>query len=142
MLGSAGGGSSPSSHHHEKHHHQTSHHSHHHHHDHRPKPATLAGVPAADMPRRGLTPGVALPVGSARICRSGYASRVRHVPDSLKQAVYDRYGVTWVPDAHEIDHLISLELGGAPRSQRICGPSRGSSSTARAPAGPRSRCCS
>jgi hypothetical protein len=113
MIGSAGGGSSPSSHHHEKHHHQTSHHSHHHHHDHRPKPATLAGVPAADMPRRGLTPGVALPVGSARICRSGYASRVRHVPDSLKQAVYDRYGVTWVPDAHEIDHLISLELGGS-----------------------------
>jgi hypothetical protein len=104
VIGAAGGGSSPSPHHR----HHASHHQHEHQHAH-----TGEAVPAVDLPRRQLTPGVALPVGTAQICRPGYASAVRDVPDSLKQAVYDRYGVTWVPDAHEVDHLISLELGGS-----------------------------
>ena len=43
----------------------------------------------------------------------GYASSVRDVPDSLKSAVYSRYDVKWVPYQHEVDHLISLELGGS-----------------------------
>ncbi len=44
---------------------------------------------------------------------SGYASSVRDVSDSLKDAVYARYGVAHVPYQHEIDHLVSLELGGS-----------------------------
>ncbi len=38
---------------------------------------------------------------------------MRDVSDAEKAAVYERYGVTWVPYQHEIDHLISLELGGS-----------------------------
>ena len=81
----------------------------HHHH----RRARTTGVPAADLPRRGLTPGVALAVGTARICRPGYASSVRNVPAARADAVYARYGVRHVPYAHEVDHLVSLELGGS-----------------------------
>jgi len=70
-------------------------------------------IPAADLPRHTLTPGVALVVSRARVCTSGYATRVRDVSDAEKADVYDRYGVTWVPYQHEVDHLISLELGGS-----------------------------
>jgi hypothetical protein len=70
-------------------------------------------VPAADLPDRGLTPGAALHVTAAQVCVPGYAGRVRDVPDSEKEAVYQRYGVVHVPYAHEVDHLISLEVGGS-----------------------------
>lgn len=70
-------------------------------------------VPAVDYPDPALTPGVTFAVGAARICRSGYASSVRDVSDAEKAAVYARYGITWVPYKHEVDHLISLELGGS-----------------------------
>jgi hypothetical protein len=75
--------------------------------------ATYPNIPAADLPRHPLTPGVALAVSRARVCTSGYASGARDVSDAEKAAVYDRYGVTWVPYQHEVDHLISLELGGS-----------------------------
>jgi hypothetical protein len=52
-------------------------------------------------------------VSRAQVCTSGYASGARDVHDAEKAAVYDRYGVTWVPYQHEVDHLISLELGGS-----------------------------
>ncbi|MGZ4149140.1 MAG: HNH endonuclease signature motif containing protein [Actinomycetota bacterium] len=71
------------------------------------------GVPAVDEPNHALTPGVAFAVGVARICVPGYASSVRDVSDAEKAAVYARYHVAWVPYQHEIDHLISLELGGS-----------------------------
>jgi hypothetical protein len=70
-------------------------------------------VPAVDLPNRGLTPGVALKVGLAQICRPGYASSVRNVPESEKEAVYRRYRIVHLPYAHEVDHLVSLELGGS-----------------------------
>jgi len=78
-------------------------------------PATAAHphIPAADFPRHALTPGVAFPVGRGKICVPGYASRVRNVSEAEKAAVYRRYGVAWVPYAHEVDHLISLEIGGS-----------------------------
>jgi hypothetical protein len=65
------------------------------------------------MPNHSLTPGVALPVSAGQICVSGYASSVRDVPQSEKDSVYAEYGVVDVPYAHEVDHLISLELGGS-----------------------------
>jgi hypothetical protein len=73
----------------------------------------VAGLKRADMPDPALTPGVALPVTAAEVCVPGYASSVRDVSESDKADVYDRYGIEWVPYAHEIDHLISLELGGS-----------------------------
>jgi hypothetical protein len=71
------------------------------------------GVPSADLPNLRLTPGVALNVTVARICVPGYSSSVRAVSDAEKTQVYARYGVRWVPYQHEVDHLISLELGGS-----------------------------
>jgi hypothetical protein len=71
------------------------------------------GVPAADLPDRALTPGVVLTTSSARVCVRGYSASVRDVPESEKAAVYARYGVADVPYAHEVDHLVSLEIGGS-----------------------------
>jgi hypothetical protein len=77
------------------------------------RPTAYPNIPAADFPRHALTPGVALLVTRARICMSGYASGARDVSDADKAAVYARYDIAWVPYAHEVDHLISLELGGS-----------------------------
>lgn len=52
-------------------------------------------------------------MGAAKICVPGYSASVRDVPTSESDAVYRRYGVEHVPYAHEVDHLISLELGGS-----------------------------
>lgn len=73
----------------------------------------MAGVPAVDLPDRSLTPGATLTTSTAVVCVSGYSSRVRNVPDAVKEQVYARYHVPHVPYAHEVDHLISLELGGS-----------------------------
>jgi hypothetical protein len=66
-----------------------------------------------DVPNPALTPGTVLTTSAARVCASGYASSVRDVPESEKDAVYARYGVAHVPYQHEVDHLVSLEVGGS-----------------------------
>jgi hypothetical protein len=49
-----------------------------------------------------------------QICQSGYASSVRNVPTSEKNQVYAEYGITsHTTGQYEVDHLISLELGGS-----------------------------
>ena len=68
---------------------------------------------AADMPNRSLTPGIALNVSASQICVPGYSTAARDVSAAEKTLVYARYRVTWVPYQHEVDHLISLELGGS-----------------------------
>jgi hypothetical protein len=75
--------------------------------------AALAGVPAKDLPNLALSPGRAMTTNRRAICTPGYSSRVRDVPDSEKEAVYARYGIPHVPYAHEVDHLVSLEIGGS-----------------------------
>jgi hypothetical protein len=76
--------------------------------------SSVPGVPAVDVPDPRLTPGAAFAgVTVARICAPGYASSVRNVPASEKERVYAEYHVVHVPRAHEVDHLISLELGGS-----------------------------
>jgi hypothetical protein len=75
--------------------------------------AAYPHIPAADFPHHALTPGVALSVTRAQICISGYATGARDVSDAEKADVYARYGVVSVPYVHEVDHLISLELGGS-----------------------------
>lgn len=98
----------PSAHHMKKHHHHKKRH-------HTPPahPVSVAGVPSRDLPRPALTPGVVLSVSRSRICVPGYSASVRDVPSSESDAVYLRYHVVHVPYAHEVDHLISLELGGS-----------------------------
>jgi 5-methylcytosine-specific restriction endonuclease McrA len=98
------------------HHHVKKHHHHHHkkrHHVPAGRAVSVVGVPRGDLPRRSLTPGVVLSVSRSRICVAGYSASVRDVPSSESDAVYRRYRVVHVPYAHEVDHLISLELGGS-----------------------------
>jgi hypothetical protein len=59
------------------------------------------------------TPGATFRVGVTTICRRGYATSVRDVPEEEKIAVYTEYGVSrHETGQYEIDHLIPLELGG------------------------------
>ena len=49
-----------------------------------------------------------------KICVSGYSKSVRDVPTSEKDQVYAEYGITsHSAGEYEVDHLISLELGGS-----------------------------
>jgi len=61
------------------------------------------------------TPGALLATGTKdAICQSGYAGGVRNVPDSEKNQVYAEYGIaSRTPGQYEVDHLVSLELGGS-----------------------------
>lgn len=61
------------------------------------------------------TPGDILPNATKdQICKSGYASSVRNVPTSEKNQVYAEYGITHhTTGEYEVDHLVSLELGGS-----------------------------
>lgn len=61
------------------------------------------------------TPGQIIPDATRdKVCQSGYSSKVRNVPQSEKDAVYQEYNVaTRQPGEYEVDHLISLELGGS-----------------------------
>lgn len=72
---------------------------------------------AADPPSRpdpDLTPGAVLPVTAAEVCRPGYAKSVRHVDGKTKALVYREYGIEHHrSESYEIDHLISLSLGGS-----------------------------
>ncbi len=68
------------------------------------------------LPDAACTPGAALRgVRAADVCRPGYASSVRNVPVSVKRIVFAAYGVSGpnLGKRYEIDHLISLELGGS-----------------------------
>jgi hypothetical protein len=66
------------------------------------------------LPDRSCTPGARFHVTTAQVCKRGYSRRVRNVPESEKNAVYAEYGITHhTTGQYEVDHLISLELGGS-----------------------------
>jgi len=67
------------------------------------------------LPDSACTPGDLLATGTKdAICKSGYASGVRNVPTSEKDQVYAEYGIqSRSPGQYEVDHLVSLELGGS-----------------------------
>ena len=86
-------------------------------HDHSSGPS-IAQAPytaqVGDLPNPAMTPGDVLTTDVARICTPGYSKTVRDVPESLKNAVYREYGITHhAPYSYEVDHLVSLELGGS-----------------------------
>lgn len=64
---------------------------------------------------KACTPGAVIASATvARICKPGYSSPVRNVPESEKNQVYTEYGIaTHTSGQYEVDHLISLELGGS-----------------------------
>jgi hypothetical protein len=61
------------------------------------------------------TPGATFKgVTTAQVCTLGYSSRVRLVSSSTKRDVYREYGIaSHSPGQYEVDHLVSLELGGS-----------------------------
>jgi hypothetical protein len=66
------------------------------------------------LPDPSLTPGDTLDVTRADICVPGYAHKVRNVPEEVKRQAYAEYGIaSHRPGDFEVDHLISLELGGS-----------------------------
>jgi hypothetical protein len=70
--------------------------------------------PASLYPNPTLTPGDVFPnVTAKEVCVSGYSSGVRAVSSDEKAAVYQRYGIPNETGKHEVDHFISLELGGS-----------------------------
>jgi hypothetical protein len=78
-----------------------------------------SGCRVGVLPDRRCSPGAYDPrvtpanIGST-ICVSGYSESVRDVPESEKRAVYLEYGITHhAPYSYEVDHIVSLELGGS-----------------------------
>ncbi len=66
------------------------------------------------LPDSACTPGAVFDVTRAQICEPGYSKSVRDVPTSVKDEVYAEYGIrSHSPGEYEVDHLISLELGGS-----------------------------
>jgi len=97
--------------------------------------ATAAADPR-DLPDTKLTPGAVATESVPLVCRAGYARSVRPkgaLWRKLKDEAYDRYGL---PRGHRseidaaghrhaafaIDHLIPIELGGAPTDLRNLWP--------------------
>jgi hypothetical protein len=75
-------------------------------------PALAQSLPIA--PNSSLTPGDILTTDVKKICAPGYSKSVRAVPASEKHQVYQMYRITrHKAREFEVDHLISLELGGS-----------------------------
>lgn len=73
-----------------------------------------AGNSPPIAPDPALTPGAVLPVTKDDICVPGYAHKVRNVPEKVKREAYAEYHIAHhQPGEYEVDHLISLELGGS-----------------------------
>ena len=54
------------------------------------------------------------------ICAPGYAKSVRNVSESQKKNIYAEYGITHrTTGEYEIDHFISLELGGSNETSNL-----------------------
>ncbi len=66
------------------------------------------------LPIATMTPGAVSSSDPAVVCSYGYASAHRDVPYSVRDRVYDEYGI---PRGHRaglrIDHLVPLEIGGS-----------------------------
>jgi hypothetical protein len=66
------------------------------------------------VPDAQKTPGDVLTTDAKIICVPGYTKTVRNVPQAIKEQAYRSYGITTrQPGEYEVDHLISLELGGS-----------------------------
>lgn len=66
------------------------------------------------LPNQIMTPGDTIPgVTKDKVCLSGYTGSVRNVPTKLKTSVFVMYFLDPMKERFEIDHLISLELGGS-----------------------------
>ena len=83
-----------------------------------------AADPTADrsppiLPNSELTPGTFFADATLdKICQKGYTATVRYVTDKQKDEVFKEYGLERSGD-YEVDHLISLQLGGSNSTQNL-----------------------
>jgi hypothetical protein len=76
--------------------------------------AQAINLQAPLVPDPARTPGDVLTSDPKIICVSGYTKTVRNVPQAVKEQVYRSYGIlSRESGEYEIDHLVSLELGGS-----------------------------
>ena len=74
---------------------------------------SLAWAEDPTLPDSVLTPGIFDSTATVdMICQKGYSATVRHVTDKQKDEVFKEYNITR-SGSYEVDHLISLELGGS-----------------------------
>src|SRR5207253_407214 len=76
---------------------------------------TSGCIASNGLPDIACTPG-AIIAGATKdqVCTPGYSKSVRNVPTAIKDEVYSEYDiVSHQPGEYEVDHLISLELGGS-----------------------------
>lgn len=79
-------------------------------------PVIAANCVVSDQrPDPKCTPGDVLQVSTHDLCVALYTAKVRNVPESEKKQVYTEYGFTTNKGTCpcEVDHFISLELGGS-----------------------------
>jgi hypothetical protein len=76
---------------------------------------TMDCIVQNSLPDKECTPGAVFShITKDEVCTSGYSSNVRNVSIKTKDAVYREYGIiSHEPGEYEVDHLISLELGGS-----------------------------
>lgn len=90
------------------------------------KHSTKQAVRASPTQTPGaLNPDVTQANIRSTICVTGWTATIRppaDYTDALKLKQMREYGETGSPSAYEEDHLISLELGGAPRDPRNLWP--------------------
>jgi hypothetical protein len=66
------------------------------------------------LPDFACSPGAVLTTDSKVICVSGYTKTVRNVTEATKKKVFAEYGIPYSQRSnYEVDHIISLELGGS-----------------------------
>lgn len=66
----------------------------------------------AQLPDTRLTPGAVTNATREQVCTPGWASAHRNVSIAIKKFVYREYRMPYRPKEAEVDHLISLQLGG------------------------------
>jgi hypothetical protein len=77
------------------------------------------------LPNAALTPGAVVRAGVTTICRTGYSRSVRPTGETwyqLKRAAFLRYGYPRLISGLVGDHLVPIEIGGAPTDLRNIWP--------------------
>ncbi len=70
----------------------------------------VAGV----VPDTACSPGAVLTTDIPTICTVGYTKTVRDVSTATRKKVFKEYGIAWSEHSnYEVDHIISLEIGGS-----------------------------
>lgn len=66
------------------------------------------------LPDLTCSPGAVLTTNTKVICKTGYTKTVRNVTEATKKKVFKEYGIPYtLRSNYEVDHIISLELGGS-----------------------------